>query len=164
MSRIFILSMPLQFFFSFYFALLQFCSPSIMFSWIWTAKLLFSVYFLMKALFCCLLHRRHHRGLFVIWLSTQYLNTDIKLKKICLKNIFSTLGISIEHNSGDDTEMRAFQIPSYPLSRNEWHKRGLPAHDHDSILNLCLFFFPHTSSVSNDPGYTICISHFVLWS
>lgn len=35
--------------------------------------------------------------------------------------------------------MRYFQIPSYPVSRNKYHKRGLPAHD--SILNLYLFFF-----------------------
>lgn len=107
-------------FISFYFALLQFCSPSIVFSSIWTAKLPFSVYFLMKAWSCRLLHRRHHRGIFVIWLSTQYLNTDIKLKKkYVFKIFFQPWEIFTEHNSRDGTEMSYFQIPSYPLSRNE---------------------------------------------
>lgn len=65
-------------------------------------------------------------------------------KKYVFKIFFQPWKISIEHNSGDGTEIRYFQIPSYPIPRNKWHKRGLPTHD--SILNLCSFLLTQTVS------------------
>lgn len=65
-------------------------------------------------------------------------------KKYVFKIFFQPWKISIEHNSGDGTEIRYFQIPSYPIPRNKWHKRGLPTHD--SFLNLCPFLLTQTVS------------------